>query len=105
MRSLIGSLLIIIGGTQLFVTAGLAEPDIGALWPIGTLSLGLWFLVVALRSPERRGLTIAILAISLAVYELGMSTLGWPDQLHFPLLLVALELGVLLRTGSHPTTA
>lgn len=105
MRTLIGLGLVAIGASQLLLASGLVEARMADLWPVGAIALGLWLVVSGLRRPDRGGLAVGVLALTLAGYHLGREHLAWPDGLYLPVVLIALGLGVLVGSKLQPKTA
>lgn len=98
-RVLWGLIFIAAGVTILLVQVGVIPAAASELWPILVIVVGLWMTLESARSPGHRGLTGGIVATVAGGYWLAQNLGLLPSGLFFPSLLLALGLGLLLRSG------
>lgn len=99
LRTLIGIVLVAVGATQLLLATGLVGVRLADLWPVGVIVLGLWLVVSGFQRSSRAGVTVGIVGLGVAIYQLGWQHFAWPAGLYLPVILIALGLGVLVTSN------
>ena len=93
-----GLLLIALGGLFLLNNLRLLSGPVFAWWPVLELLPGLWLLSRGLRRRQGGGLVGGTLLLGLGVFWLLVSLGVVGSNLFLPVLLLALGLGLLLRS-------
>lgn len=97
-QSFWGFLLIAAGIIGLLVQLGGVFRNWSALWPVILIVVGVWLFLGSLVSSESRGLTAGLVAIGMGLVLVGENLSWFEEGLLFPVLVVALGSGMLLRS-------
>jgi len=100
-NALWGALFLAAGVTALLVQLGVLPGNVYSLWPIAVIVLGLWLLFGSLTSGRPSGFTAGLVTTAAGVYWLAEQLDLVRSDLFFPILLIALGAGVLLRPSSQ----
>jgi len=92
-----GVLFVAAGVTALLVQLGILPGDVYSLWPIGVMLVGLWLLFGALSERRPGGFTAGLVTVAAGAYWLAQELSLVRSGLFFPIVLIALGVGVLLR--------
>lgn len=94
-----GLIFILIGLTALLVQVGALPADLAQLWPVLVIALGVMLMVRAISSTSGRGFAAGVVATTAGGFLLADQIWQLPDGFFFPLLLLALGIGLILRPG------
>jgi hypothetical protein len=93
-----GLLLIVAGGGLILTHLGIIPATFQELWPAGVILVGLWWIAVATRARRGRGLTAGLVIVGMGGFLLARQIWGVAEELFIAVLLLAIGLGVMLRS-------
>jgi energy-converting hydrogenase Eha subunit A len=93
-----GFALLIVGSAMLLAQLGILPDVFSLIWPLAVIAFGLWLAVRSLARPGAQGLTAGIVVAFAGGFWLGRQFDLVPDSVFFPVVVIALGVGMLLRS-------
>jgi hypothetical protein len=100
-RTLWGLIFIVLGATVFLVQTDALPANVLDLWPVVVIVLGMWLSIDSLGQPAKRRLTGGVVTTAVGAYLLAERLGLLPQGLFFPTVVLALGVGLLLRSGAR----